>query len=1158
MKIVHLNEMVSLDENCEQETSSFQNYSNIMFVLRCHFAVCLVSLIGMTGARIYERCDFARTLRYKHKLSLSEINVWACIAQYQSGFSTDAVGYDNDGTGYHGMFQISDRYWCSTVEEQRNACDILCSQLVDDDLTDDFNCVKKIFEETKRISGDGYSAWTSYKNTCQYVYEGLFTDDCFVGDIDYIAPSTTTPKVVNRQAIKSAPNRIYDRCELARELWYVHQLPADQIATWVCIAKHESNYNTSAVGSGDHGLFQISDIYWCSPPGRGWVCGLSCAKLEDSDITDDVECMKKIHEEHQRLSGDGFNAWSVYKPYCKDRSEQYIDGCFDYSDRNSVVPYSYEDELKSGATSSQAVKSHPDKSKIFERCELAVELYKKHNIAMELVPIYVCIAYHESKYNTSAVGHLNIDGSGDHGIFQISDIYWCSPPGMGRACGLSCDELKDSDISNDVECMKKIYDEHERLSGDGFNAWSVYTPYCKGQSDRFVDGCFDEINNTSAVLNHRPAVTAPTFFHSKSKSSSLKSHNANSGKIYERCELANELLSKHNFPMNEISNWVCIAYHESKYDTSAVGRLNADGSADHGLFQISDIYWCSLTGRGKGCSVSCSDLENSNITDDIQCVKQIFNEHRQISGDGFTAWSVYLPYCKGMASQFTDGCFEDNGNSVNSFSRRPGITSPPITTKPVLNAKIYSQCELAIELRDKYHLLDNQIATWVCIAVHGSSLNTSAVKLNSTNGSSDHGIFQINDKWCSANGKVLGCGLACSELEDSNLLNDVACLKIIYQEQQRLHGNGFHAWTVYNSHCKHKSKDYVKGCFHDIIESTTKPIEKTRIFTTSVTSTVAPKWHSNTVTNDFVTKVHHTTPSTVHLKTISTVANQFTTKPTITTQATYRSTSTVLTERERVQNLFNIYFNGFRTPAPTTQKSLFSTTHRPISNFAGNIKNINSSLHSPYDMLSSKNIDKLGTFSKDSNATKKSGVFSSKKGTGFVFGVNVPTVKPAANKIYSSSSVRPTTKLPFRSIAKSDHTLTTTTTKFPSLNSYKSSADTRTISPFIRQNTPATVNSKITYQSISQRPSLTTSQSLPAYYSNRLTSTTTNSPTINQIVNTHDNSVSMFNRFTRAPSTSSSTPNNNLKLAFSSEHTQYHRTPTTHSPFDKIFDLFVH
>ena len=135
----------------------------------------------------------------------------------------------------------------------------------------------------------------------------------------------------------AAWGKVYERCELARELRDVHKLPEDEVPTWVCIARHESEYNTSAVGhlagdgSGDHGLFQISDIYWCSPPGKGWACGVTCAELEDDDIEDDVGCIKRIFREHQKLSGNGFNAWAVYGPHCSnsDTVKKFVEECFD-------------------------------------------------------------------------------------------------------------------------------------------------------------------------------------------------------------------------------------------------------------------------------------------------------------------------------------------------------------------------------------------------------------------------------------------------------------------------------------------------------------------------------------------------------------------------------------------------------------------------------------------------------------------------------------------------------------------------------------------------------------------------------------------------------------------------------------------------------------
>ncbi|XP_060520008.1 uncharacterized protein LOC132698126 [Cylas formicarius] len=128
--------------------------------------------------------------------------------------------------------------------------------------------------------------------------------------------------------VSACAAKIYDKCELARELKNF-DLPDQQIPTWVCIAKYESLFDTSATnnGTGDHGLFQISQQYWCSPPGFG--CNKRCSAFRDDDIADDVECIRRIFNEHKRLSGDGFNAWAVYPLYCSGDNSQFLKGCPD-------------------------------------------------------------------------------------------------------------------------------------------------------------------------------------------------------------------------------------------------------------------------------------------------------------------------------------------------------------------------------------------------------------------------------------------------------------------------------------------------------------------------------------------------------------------------------------------------------------------------------------------------------------------------------------------------------------------------------------------------------------------------------------------------------------------------------------------------------------
>ncbi|KAJ8737631.1 hypothetical protein PYW08_000226 [Mythimna loreyi] len=134
--------------------------------------------------------------------------------------------------------------------------------------------------------------------------------------------------------LTGAGARIYERCELARELSALGVRP-DHLSTWVCIAYHESRFDTNANNpySGDHGIFQISQLYWCGP---GKACGLPCSALHDDDITDDLDCAFIVHEEHTRLQGNGFLAWVVYPQHCKHNTKKYLVDC-DLDSKNSVL-----------------------------------------------------------------------------------------------------------------------------------------------------------------------------------------------------------------------------------------------------------------------------------------------------------------------------------------------------------------------------------------------------------------------------------------------------------------------------------------------------------------------------------------------------------------------------------------------------------------------------------------------------------------------------------------------------------------------------------------------------------------------------------------------------------------------------------------------------
>lgn len=109
-----------------------------------------------------------------------------------------------------------------------------------------------------------------YNSYCQNIKHVDFVKDCYSrsGQTLYshnvFLKGYTGYKVNYNYYTERKQHKIFERCELARELYYLHDVPYDEVATWVCIARYESQYNTSAVGykntdgSLDHGIFQIS------------------------------------------------------------------------------------------------------------------------------------------------------------------------------------------------------------------------------------------------------------------------------------------------------------------------------------------------------------------------------------------------------------------------------------------------------------------------------------------------------------------------------------------------------------------------------------------------------------------------------------------------------------------------------------------------------------------------------------------------------------------------------------------------------------------------------------------------------------------------------------------------------------------------------------
>ncbi|WP_407809573.1 hypothetical protein, partial [Staphylococcus aureus] len=86
-------------------------------------------------------------------------------------------------------------------------------------------------------------------------------------------------------------------------------------------------------------------------------------------------------------------------------------------------------------------------------------------------------------------------------------------------------------------------------------------------------------------------------------------------------------------------------------------------------------------------------------------------------------------------------------------------------------------CELAKELVHKHGFDKNTIGDWICLVKYESSFDTSAKGGPNWDGSYDHGLFQINDRyWCAPPGPHNECGVTCDELRSDDITAVVKCV----------------------------------------------------------------------------------------------------------------------------------------------------------------------------------------------------------------------------------------------------------------------------------------------------------------------------------------------------------------------------------------------
>lgn len=77
---------------------------------RSALIILMVALLGTAQGKVFSRCELVRQLR---SWGSTMPATWTCIANFESGYNTAAIGGPNtNGTYDHGIWQINDNYWC--------------------------------------------------------------------------------------------------------------------------------------------------------------------------------------------------------------------------------------------------------------------------------------------------------------------------------------------------------------------------------------------------------------------------------------------------------------------------------------------------------------------------------------------------------------------------------------------------------------------------------------------------------------------------------------------------------------------------------------------------------------------------------------------------------------------------------------------------------------------------------------------------------------------------------------------------------------------------------------------------------------------------------------------------------------------------------------
>lgn len=111
----------------------------------------------------------------------------------------------------------------------------------------------------------------------------------------------------------------FEYCELKNELTEKHNISQNEVYKHLCVV--DPSLDTEWKIGTILGIYAIESHWWCGQTEPVGGCNVTCSKLLDNDIADDVACGVRI------LSEQGVDAWDLNEDDCKDDYDKKANNC---------------------------------------------------------------------------------------------------------------------------------------------------------------------------------------------------------------------------------------------------------------------------------------------------------------------------------------------------------------------------------------------------------------------------------------------------------------------------------------------------------------------------------------------------------------------------------------------------------------------------------------------------------------------------------------------------------------------------------------------------------------------------------------------------------------------------------------------------------------